>query len=214
VNLRYGKRSRIVDHSRSQGVDGLITQIGVRLTTARGVAERVVNLVFRKLGRPAPACSTGDRAVHGGATGPFEAFVAGLGQGELRDQPATIVRSLAHNYGSEVGRVLSHCRSHPRGWERLGGTHVLGGEVLHAVKEEMALRLADVVFQRTDLGTGEDPGLPALRAAAELMSEPLGWSGEQIESELAEVARAYARIAPHRRSQSATPQTAGTTTAS
>jgi glycerol-3-phosphate dehydrogenase len=198
VNLRYGKRSRVVDHSRSQGVDGLITQIGVRLTTARGVAERVVNLVFRKLRRPAPPCSTANRPVHGGTTGPFEAFRAGLAQRELRDQPALVVRSLAHNYGSEVGRVLAHCRSHPRGWERLGGSHVLGGEVLHAVKEEMALRLADVVFQRTDLGTGDDPGLPALRATAELMGEMLDWSNERVDSELGEVAAAYARLAPHR----------------
>jgi glycerol-3-phosphate dehydrogenase len=198
VNLRYGKRSRVVDHSQSHGVDGLITQIGVRLTTARGVAERVVDLAYRKLGRPVPHCTSAERPIHGGATGPFEAFVAGLAGGELRDQPQAVVRSLAHNYGSEVGRVLAHCRAHPRGWEPLGGSHVLGGEVLHAVREEMAVRLVDVVFRRTDLGTGEDPGPEALRATAELMGEALGWSEDRIADELAEVTAVYARLAPHR----------------
>ena len=216
VNLRYGKRSRIVNHAQTHGVEGLITQIGVRLTTARGVAERIVDLTFRKLGQPAPRCVTAERAVHGGATGPFEPFVAALAQGELRDQPPSIVRSLAHNYGSEVGRVLGHCRSHPRGWERLGGSHVLGGEVLHAVREEMAIRLVDVVFRRTDLGTGDDPGLPAIRATAEVMGAALDWSTEQTEREVAEVTAAYARLAPHR--SSGPPQLAhsavGTTTAS
>jgi glycerol-3-phosphate dehydrogenase len=198
VNLRYGKRSRIVDHQQSHGVDGLITQIGVRLTTARGVAERVVDLVVRKLARPTARCTSAERPVHGGATGPFEPFVAGLMKGELREQPETVVRSLAHNYGSEIGQVLGYCRSHPRGWEQLGGRHVLGGEVLHAVREEMAVRLADVVLRRTDLGTGEHPGYLALRATADLMGEALGWSSERIDSELADVAAIYARLAPHR----------------
>ena len=200
VNLRYGKRSRVVDHSQSHGVDGLITQIGVRLTTARGVAERVVDLAYRKLERPSPHCTTAERPVHGGATGPFEEFVAQLAGGDLKDQPPSVVRSLAHNHGSEVGRVLAECRSHPRGWERLGGSHVLGGEVLHAAREEMAMRLGDVVFRRTDLGTAENPGPDALRAAAELMGSVLGWSEDRIASELAEVTAAYARLAPHRTS--------------
>jgi glycerol-3-phosphate dehydrogenase len=201
VNLRYGKRSRVVDHKQSHGVDGLITQIGVRLTTARGVAERVVDLVYRKLDRPSPRCTTAERSVHGGATGPFEAFVASLAKGELKDQPEIVVRSLAHNYGSEVGPVLAHSRAHPRGWERLGGSHVLGGEVLHAVREEMAVRLADVVFRRTDLGTADIPRPEALRAAAELMGGELDWGEKRIANELAEVTAAYERLAPHRTSQ-------------
>ena len=201
VNLRYGKRSRVVDHAQSNGVEGLITQIGVRLTTARGVAERVVDMAYRKLDRPSPRCTSAERPVHGGATGPFEAFVAGLARRELQEQPQVVVRSLAHNYGSEIGPVLAHCRTAPRGWERLGGRHVLGGEVLHAAREEMAVRLADVVFRRTDLGTADDPGPEALRAAAELMGAALGWDEERIGRELAEVATAYARLAPHRPSQ-------------
>jgi len=201
VNLRYGKRSRVVDHKQSHGVDGLITQIGVRLTTARGVAERVVDMAYRKLDQPSPRCTSAERPIHGGATGPFEGFVAKLADSELRDQPASVVRSLAHNHGSEVVRVLAECRSDPRGWERLGGSHVLGGEVLHAVREEMAVKLVDVVFRRTDLGTAENPGPEALRAAAELMGSVLGWREDRIASELSEVTTAYQRLAPHRTSQ-------------
>ena len=63
------------------------------------------------------------------------------------------------------------------------------------------MRLADVVFRRTDLGTADNPGPEALRAAAELMGSVLGWSEDRIASELADVTAAYARLAPHRPSQ-------------
>jgi glycerol-3-phosphate dehydrogenase len=45
-------QSRIVDR------DGLVSVIGVKYTTARAVAERVVDLVLSKLGKPAAPCRT------------------------------------------------------------------------------------------------------------------------------------------------------------
>jgi glycerol-3-phosphate dehydrogenase len=47
--------------------------------------------------------------------------------------------------------------------------------------------LGDVVFRRTDLGTGGNPGEDALRACAELMGAQFGWNAARIRQELAEV---------------------------
>ena len=48
---------RITDHA-GQGAARLISVTGVKYTTARAVAERVVDLVVRKLGRPRVPCRT------------------------------------------------------------------------------------------------------------------------------------------------------------
>jgi len=40
---------KLVDHTKQDGVDGLITVLGVKYTTARDVAERTINLAARKL---------------------------------------------------------------------------------------------------------------------------------------------------------------------
>jgi glycerol-3-phosphate dehydrogenase len=64
---------------------------------------------------------------------------------------------------------------------------VIKAEVIHAVREEMAHKLGDVVFRRTDLGTGGHPGATALQGCAELVAAELGWSKERIQQELAEV---------------------------
>jgi glycerol-3-phosphate dehydrogenase len=50
--------SQLIDHERSDGVSGLITAFGAKYTTARAVAERAVDLAFRKLARPTPRCAT------------------------------------------------------------------------------------------------------------------------------------------------------------
>ena len=49
--------SRILDHARRGGLDGLVSIIGVKWTTARLVAERTVDLAAVKLGAGAP-CRT------------------------------------------------------------------------------------------------------------------------------------------------------------
>jgi glycerol-3-phosphate dehydrogenase len=51
--------SKVIDHA-ADGVDNLVSVVGVKYTTARAVAERTVDLVFRKLGRPAVACRTAE----------------------------------------------------------------------------------------------------------------------------------------------------------
>ena len=50
------RRGVVLDHGATQGLDGLISLQGVKYTTARLVAESVVDLALAKLGRPEVAC--------------------------------------------------------------------------------------------------------------------------------------------------------------
>ena len=50
-------RSKIIDHA-TDGVEGIISIIGIKYTTARLIAEKSVNVACRKLGRPGLACRT------------------------------------------------------------------------------------------------------------------------------------------------------------
>ena len=70
-------------------------------------------------------------------------------------------------------------------------TNVIGAQVIHAVRHEMALHLEDVVFRRTGLGTLGHPGVPAITQAAELMRRELGWDEAQHAREIAETVRQF-----------------------
>ena len=184
-NLRYAHRSRIVDHARSDGMPGLLTLLGVRYTTARLDAARAVDQVCKHLGRRAARSDTANRPVYGGDI----ESVAELGREAARVHPelgSGVLDALLRNHGSEYERVLAHGQLTP-----IPGTTTLAAEVLHAVREEMASKLSDVVFRRTDLGTAGSPGASALEAAADLMATELGWERSRRDKELEEVLAAY-----------------------
>ena len=199
-DLSYGKRSRVVDHRRTHGVDGLITAIGVRWTTARTVADRVVRLASRKLGCRSRASTTEVTPAFGGSIEHMPDFMSGLEQSPPPSLsaagPGALYR-LGRNYGSEIGRIARYAETVEAGGDRLGSSDVLRAEVIHAVREEAAVRLGDVVFRRTDLGTAGDPGEDAIAECCELMSSELVWSADRRRRELADVRRVFSeRAAP------------------
>lgn len=189
-HLRYGHRSRIVDHAKAGGAPGLVTLLGVRYTTARRDAARAIDRVCDQLGRRVPPPPTATRPVYGGAI----ESVSALAREAARAHPelAPEVReALLRNHGAEYERVLAIGRAEPGSLVPLPGTTTLRAEVLHAVRSEMARKLADLVFHRTDLGTAGSPGRAALEVAAELMAGELDWEPARRAKEVEEVLSVY-----------------------
>jgi glycerol-3-phosphate dehydrogenase len=124
-------RSRVVDHEAVDGVGGLVSIHSAKLTTARAEAEKAVDVVLRRLARPATRCRT--------------------------------------------------ATTHLRGARPLEGP--LEEQVRRAVREEMALHLADVVLRRTELGTAGPVPPQDLEAAAGAMATLLGWDERKTRAE-------------------------------
>ena len=61
----------------------------------------------------------------------------------------------------------------------------------HFVQNEMAAKLSDIIFRRTDLGTAECPSLECLNRVADIMSDIMGWDASRKEIEIAEVLKRY-----------------------
>jgi len=190
-NVSFGKRPLVTDNARSDGVEGLITAISNRYTVARGVAERAVNLSFRKLGRAPAPCRTAVLPLYGGEIRGFDALVSEVAAAMPAETDRRAVDRLARNHGSAYGDLLRLTREDPRLATPIGGSEVMRAEVIHAVRAEMAQHLDDCVFRRTDLGTAGHPGAAALEECAGLVAGELGWSPEQREAELEAVRRRF-----------------------
>ena len=181
------KRHRILDHARTHGVDGLVSVVAVKWTTSRAVAEQAVDLVFSKLGKPKAPCRTAETPVHGGERADRDALEAEIrsAAGLAEDEAA----HLAGYYGAAYVDLLPCLREEPG---RLSpATPVQRAEVLHAVREEMARTLSDVVFRRTELGTAGPPDADALAECARLAAKELRWDEPRTEREVAEVTARY-----------------------
>jgi glycerol-3-phosphate dehydrogenase len=192
-NISFGKRASVIDNTVTDGIDGLVTAVANRFTTARGVAERAVDLAFRKLGRPTPPSRTAATPLHGAPSDSPAATARDVAQtagGRLDREGA---EQLAQNYGSAWPEVLHPVRDDPSLGETLGHSRFLRAEVVHSVREEMAQKLGDCVFRRTDIGTTGNPGRATLRECAQLMARELGWSPERLELEVEEVYTRFPR---------------------
>ena len=181
-DLRFGHRSRLIDHAAEHGVEGLVTLIGVRFTTGPSDAARAVGLALAKLGRGAPPPSPAP--VHGGDVPDVDGHVAGLLARGPAAAPAAALRALAHNHGSTADRVVALARERPDLARTIADTDVLRAEAVHAVREEMAMTLGDVVFRRTDLGTARHPGSAALEECLGLVAGEAGWDEERRRREI------------------------------
>jgi glycerol-3-phosphate dehydrogenase len=103
-----------------------------------------------------------------------------------------IFEHLIRTYGSEYPQILEYCNdNHELGVPVTTGTPVMGAEVLHGVRHEMAQTLADVVFRRTELGTAGYPGDACLQTCAGIMAAELGWNQEKTRHEIEEVRRTF-----------------------
>lgn len=186
AEVSFGKRSHVIDHARTDRIEGLVTAVTNRFTTAREVAERAVDLAGRKLGRAPRASRTATTRL---SSAPDDGLRQLLGEAAARWHGRLdrgIAERLARNYGTGWRDLFHLVEDTPSLGETIGPSRTLRAEVVHAVREEMAQTLADCVFRRTDMATSGDPGEASLRACAQLLAAELGWSAARQERELEE----------------------------
>ena len=173
--VKASNQYEFIDHARTGGPANLLTVVGVKYTVARALAERAAGAVVRKLGRGARAALTDHARLPGGDISDWTAFERDA-LAERRASPV-VTRHLLHCHGTAWRGVLALADAEPALAKPLpGSSEVIGAEIVHAAREEMAISLADVIFRRTDLGSQGHPGAPALDAAADWMARERGWT--------------------------------------
>ncbi|MFL6548532.1 MAG: glycerol-3-phosphate dehydrogenase/oxidase [Povalibacter sp.] len=182
--LSFGKESRVIDHRARDGVNGLVTLIGIRYTTARADAAQALELLLQQSGMKTSRPKTEDLPVAGGNIADFAQFA----REAYAAWPAHVSRGalagVLRNFGTDHLALLDRVKADPSAAATIPHTTTLLGEVAHAVDHEMALRLEDVVLRRTDLAGGSHPGSAALLLAANEMATRLRWSAKRTADEV------------------------------
>jgi glycerol-3-phosphate dehydrogenase len=105
----------LVDHAERDALEGLITTLGVKYTTARDVAERTINLAARKLGqaiRPSSSATAplpaGDRDVRSAIHGEMAQTLTDVvyrrtGLGATGVPPEEMLQACAKTMAQELG---------------------------------------------------------------------------------------------------------------
>lgn len=192
TNVNLLKESRVVDHA-SHGLPGLVSVYGVRYTTARFTAEQAVDTVFKVLGHEKPPpCRTAETSLFGGSMTHVDNFLKAALLRDVNGISSDDLKRLAATYGTDYDQVLQIARDIPALGRPLGrDCQVLGAEILHAARHEMAMKLGDAVIRRTEAGAAGHPGVDALERAAAILARAHGWDEWRTRNEVAEVEAFY-----------------------
>ena len=182
--VQLDKNSQIIDHE-TDGLKGIITIKGVKYTTAPYVAREVVKLLQKKNASKHPK--------------PNEQTKNTPTLPKRESQP--ISPHLLTRYGIRSHNLAQYCAKDDSEQTWISTSPpLLPGEVEYFIQEEMALKLSDIVFRRTDLGTCECPPLETLEKLADLMAMDLDWDEKEKNNQINEVLERYSPIEQiHRR---------------
>lgn len=166
---------QIVDHADKDGIQGIVTALGAKFTTARNVAERCVDLVAAKLERKNSGCSTINTQLVEGEILDIGDFTAQCINRYSNLLSENSIRHLLCNYGRKIDQLVEQGVEKDMLVQVCPDRETLEIEIDYAVRHEMAFTLEDVVFRRTGLGTIGYPGDEAVMRCAELMAGVLLW---------------------------------------
>jgi glycerol-3-phosphate dehydrogenase len=198
INTRNGevqlqRHALVVDHKKD-GFEGLTSAIGVKYTTGRSVAERALRT---HCARNQISCRQGSLPVEPLPGADLE--LASESIAKTRDEYSLTdrqVERLLANLGDEVTELEAVFRDSKESTIEIPDSEgITAAQVLHAVRNESALHLTDVVLRRTDLGSHQRPGSEAIAAVADIMAKELSWDRERRQSEIVALEKVYLPVA-------------------
>lgn len=182
----------ICDH-RVDGIDGILSVTGVKYTTARLVAKKVVELIVRRHRYRAPLSQSDKTPLIGGDIERFDAFAEQEAKRISPECTPSVFQAFLRNYGTSYRRVLEGVRGNMSSDHRnsYNDMDLIKAQARFAVREEMAQSLTDVVFRRTELGSAGHPGDKVLEICASEIGNELGWDPQKIHEELQDTQKRF-----------------------
>jgi glycerol-3-phosphate dehydrogenase len=165
----------------------------VKYTTARAVAERAVAVVARQLGRRLLPSRTSATVLPGAGMADHEGLAIETARRARIDLPANVIQRLGTLYAERSADIIGLMADRPELQQPVhDGQPATAAEIVHVIREEMAVHLSDIVLRRTGLGAAGHPGSAVLSGCARIAAAELGWSEERTAQEIASVEQIYA----------------------
>jgi len=171
------------------GEQGLFSIVGVKWTTSLRVAERAVKLVARYLGkplqrRPERCLVVGERF---GPPGPASHAIWRPG--------SDVAAHLEEMYGPAWAAVLALVEENAGLADPVvPDLPVIQAQLVHAIRREMAVELADIVMRRTPLYLSDALDSAALETCASIAAQELRWSAQHRANQIERTARLLRRF--------------------
>lgn len=173
--IQPAKKSHIIDEVTQSGLKGLYSVLSVKYTTAPFIALKLSKLL-KKHHPEIPVHSSTIRFAESSSVNKEES-------------------SLFIKYGNHSHMIEDYYKKDMSLKEKVfNGSGLTEAEIKYFIEEECALRLEDVVFRRTDIGSYSFPGKALLSSLALKMAEYLNWDNDKIKEEIEKVISKYSLL--------------------
>ena len=188
-DVQLDKNTEIINHEFADNIKGLLSIKGVKYTTAPHTAKLVTNNIRKILGKPETiATNINMKGAHD------DVSIMATHRAHETHDPITYLKM---TYGKRGEKIAEMLQQNPELGEQLSKDPLLiAAEVVYFIQEEMARKLSDVIFRRTDLGTAECPPAILIDRVSHLMAQELGWDDERTRQEKQEVMQRYQPLQP------------------
>ena len=187
------REHKVLDHIQKDGIGGLISVLGGKITAYRAVAKDAVDTVCRKLGVEAK-CTTAEVPLPGAPAVPQAKVTRAAKESGL---PVETVKHLADFYGSRFSQVLKLVKNDKRAGQPVcSHCKDIVAQIEYTVKEESALTVSDFLLRRSAAGLESCQGLDGVETVAQEMGRLLGWSKAEQQRQIEDY-RAQAALGKH-----------------
>jgi len=172
---------KLLDHESKDGIKGLISVLGGKITAYRAISEEAVDLVCRKL-KVQVSCSTSQTLLPGA---PAVNQLDILNTAKEKGLPVETIKYLAGIYGSRLYSVLDYIKEDQQLKNPIAsGYPDIRAQIKHAVAEEESLTVSDFMLRRSIMGLSPTQGQDAIEAIALQMGRLLGWNNTEVQKQI------------------------------
>ena len=182
----------VLDHA-NEGAEGAFTILSAKYSSARGVGEQVTNLVARRLRKRVRPSRTATTVLPGAGIADHEALAIETARALGLEISIATIRHLIARYAERAADVIRLMHDMPDRRAPLApSTPTIGAEVVYVIRQEMALRLTDILLRRTSVGALGPPGDEAVHECARIAAVELGWDATRTAEEVSALNLFYA----------------------
>jgi glycerol-3-phosphate dehydrogenase len=181
---RLMEHGRLIDHGRSSGWSGLWSVVGVKYTTARAVAEKVLGSIFGKNGTECLKkwnCVNTEACQHRVRNADETQLNPEGGEGGQDKLTAQLSAAFEHR----AIEVAAWAGDDPSKLTAVPGCPPLPQTVIHyAIQHESVWHLTDLLLRRTNIGASARPARETIDWTLDHLGRHLGWDEAQKQREI------------------------------
>jgi glycerol-3-phosphate dehydrogenase len=172
---------QMIDHEKTDGVKGLISILGGKITAYRAIAEEVSDLVCKKFKLDVP-CTTENIPLPGAPK------VSETEINTIARQEKLAIETVAYLvgiYGARITELLDLIHKDKSLAQPIcPGQPDIRAQIQHAVRQEQALSISDFMLRRSLLGLSPTRGKEAVATVSNDMASLLGWNEKEKQKQI------------------------------